>query len=184
MLSASAQRAAWEVLRHRGGQLSQALEELEAPAPSSRDAGQCAPASCADAAKCVMQVDKKKKTGLDTHPASSGDVAGCDEDLFTEEVTEESLSGSLSEGTVVRIVGLQKWWKVNFRTERLLGPGELDGRVPVLVQEQLLGGVVFAKEERARVNVDNNGMDEQRRPLCKKSLRNCGSPGEVQQIFR
>ena len=42
-----------------------------------------------------MQVDEE--AGLDTQPASSGDVAGCDEVLFTEEAREELLSESLSE---------------------------------------------------------------------------------------
>ena len=101
-----------------------------------------------------MQADEE--AGLDTQPASSGDVAGCDEDLFTEEVREELLSESLSEGTVVRIVGLQKRWERNFQSGRLLRPRELDGRVPVVVQEQLLGRVVFAKEERVRVKVDSS----------------------------
>ena len=71
-------------------------------------AASLAPCPCADAAKCVMQVDEE--AGLDTQPASSGDVAGCDEDLFTEEARDELLSESLSEGTVVRIVGLHKRW--------------------------------------------------------------------------
>ena len=138
-----------EVLRHRGGQLtmlgaalSQALKELEAPAPVSRsDAAERAPASSTDAAECVMQVDEG--TGLDAQPASSGGVAGV------------GRTEPLSEGTVVRIVGLQKRWELNSRTGRLLGPREFDGRVPVLVQELLLGGVVIAKEERVRVKVDN-----------------------------
>ena len=150
-----------EVLRHRGGQLtmlgaalSQALKELEAPAPVSRsDAAERAPASSTDAAECVMQVDEG--TGLDAQPASSGGVAGCDGDLFTEEAGEELPSEPLSEGTVVRIVGLQKRWELNSRTGRLLGPREFDRRVPVLVQELLLGGVVIAKEERVRLKVDN-----------------------------
>ena len=146
VLSGSEQRPAWrcgswacfqEVLRHRGGQLtmlgaalSQALKELEAPAPVSRsDAAERAPASSTDAAECVMQVDEG--TGLDAQPASSGGVAGCDGDLFTEEAGEELLSEPLSEGTVVRIVGLQKRWELNSRTGRLLGPREFDGRVPV-----------------------------------------------------
>ena len=141
-----------EVLRHRGGQLtmlgaalSQALKELESPAPVSRsDATERAPASSTDAAECVMQVDEG--TGLDAQPASSGGVAGAREELPSE---------PLSEGTVVRIVGLQKRWELNSRTGRLLGPREFDGRVPVLVQELLLGGVVIAKEERVRVKVDN-----------------------------
>ena len=114
-----------------GAALSQALKELEAPAPVSRS----------DAA--------------DRAPASSGDVAGCGGDLLTEEAGQELLSEPLSEGTVVRIVGFQKRWELNSRTGRLLGPRELDGRVPVLVQELLLGGVVIAKEERVRVKVDN-----------------------------
>ena len=104
------------VLGHRGGQLtmlgaalSQALKELEAPAP----------VSSTDAAECVMQVDVE--TGLDAQSASSGDAAGCDGDLFTEEAGEELLSEPLSEGTVVRIVGLQKRWEQNSRTGRLLG---------------------------------------------------------------
>ena len=110
------------------------------PAPASRsDAAECAHPSC------VMQVDVE--IGLDTQPAFSVGVAGCDGDLFTEEVREELLSGSLSEGTVVRIVCLQKRRRVNFRTARLLGPRELDGRVLVLVQEQQLSGVVFATEK-------------------------------------
>ena len=50
---------------------------------------------------------------------------------------------------------LQKRWELNSRTGRLLGPREFDGRVPVLVQELLLGGVVIAEEERVRVKVDN-----------------------------
>ena len=91
-----------------------------------------------------MQVDEG--TGLDAQPASSGGVAGAREELPSE---------PLSEGTVVRIVGLQKRWELNSRTGRLLGPRESDGRVPVLVQELLLGGVVIAKEERVRVKVDN-----------------------------
>ena len=82
-------------------------------------------------------------------------MAGCDGDLFTEEAGEELLSEPLSEGTVVRIVGLQKRWEQNSRTGRLLGPREFDGRVPVLVQELLLRGVVIAKEERVRMKVDN-----------------------------
>ena len=73
-----------------GAALSQALQALEAPALVSKsEAVECAPASCADAAECVMQVDEE--TGLDAQPASSGDVAGCDEDLFTEEAGEELL---------------------------------------------------------------------------------------------
>ena len=119
---------------------------------SRSDASEHGPASCADVAKCVMQVDEG--TGLDAQPASSGDVAGRDEDLF-EEATEELPSELLSEGTVVRIIGLQKRWELNSRTGRLLVPRELDGRVPVLVQELLLGGVVIATEEGVRVKVDN-----------------------------
>ena len=98
-----------KVLRHCGGQLtmlegalSQALKELEAPAPVSRsDAAERAPASYAGAVECVMQVDEA--TGLDAQLALSADVAGCDEDLF-EEAREELLSESLWEGTVERIV--------------------------------------------------------------------------------
>ena len=57
---------------------------------------------------------------------------------------------------MVRVVGLQKRWELNSRTGRLLGPREPDGRVQVLVQELLLGGVVIAKEdERVRLKVDN-----------------------------
>ena len=133
-----------------GAALSQALKELEAPAPVSRsDAAERAPASRTDAVECAMQVDEG--TGLDAQPASSGGVAGCDGDLFTEEAGEELPSEPLSEGTVVRIVGLQKRWELNSRTGRLLRPREFDGRV----QELLLGGVVIVKEERVRVKVDN-----------------------------
>ena len=57
-----------------------------------------------------MQVDEG--TGLDAQPASSGDVAGCDEDLF-QEASDELLSELLLEGTVVRIIGLQKRWELN-----------------------------------------------------------------------
>ena len=145
-----------EVLRHRGGQLtmlgaalSQALKEIEAPAPVSRsDAAERAPASSTDAAECVMQVDEG--SGLDAQPASSGGVAGCDGDLFTEEAGKSCLLSRCR-----RERGLQKRWELNSRTGRLLGPREFDGRVPVLVQELLLGGVVIAKEERVRVKVDN-----------------------------
>ena len=106
-----------------GAALSQALKELEAPAPVSRsDAAERAPASRTDAAECVMQVDEG--TGLDAQPASCGGVASCDGDLFTEEAGEELPSEPLSEGTVVRIVGLQKRWELNSRTGRLLGPSE------------------------------------------------------------
>ena len=53
-----------------GAALSQALKELEAPAPVSRsDAAERAPASSTDAAECVMQVDEV--TGLDAQRASS-----------------------------------------------------------------------------------------------------------------
>ena len=51
---------------------------------SRSDAAERARALCADVAECVMQVDE----GEDAQPASSGDVAGCDEDLF-EEAREE-----------------------------------------------------------------------------------------------
>ena len=61
------------VLSHRGSEWR--CLELEAPAPASRsDVVECAPASCADAAECVMQVGEE--TGPDTQPASSGDVPG------------------------------------------------------------------------------------------------------------
>ena len=75
------------------------------------------------------------------------DAAECDEDLFTEMAGEE--------GTVVRVVGLQRRWELNSRNGRLLGPWERDGRFPALAQELLLGGVVIAKEERVPVKVDN-----------------------------
>ena len=91
-----------------------------------------------DAVKCVVQVDEE--TGLNTQSARS-DVAGCDEDLFTDEAREELLSESLSEETVVRIVGPKKRWDLNLATGRLFGPGNL---------------TVLAKEERARVKVDKN----------------------------
>ena len=94
------------------------------------------------------------RRGDRSQPASSSGVAGFDGDLFTEEAGEE-FSEPLSEGTVVRIVGLQKRWELFSRTGRLLGPREFDGRVPVLVKELLLGGVVIAKEERVCAKIDN-----------------------------
>ena len=85
-----------------------------------------------------MQGDEE--TGLDTQPTFSGDVARCDGDSFTEEAREELLSESLSEGTVVRIVGLQKRRELNFRTGKLLGPRETDGLVPVLSRSNSSAG--------------------------------------------
>ena len=64
---------------------------------------------------------------------------------------EELHSESLSKGTGVRVVGLQRRWELNSRTGTVLGPSELDGRVLVLVQELLLG----QGGERAREKVDN-----------------------------
>ena len=93
-------------------------------------------------------MSRSEGTGLDAQPASSGGVAGCDGDLFTEEAGEELPSEPLSEGKVVRIVGLQKRWELNSRTGRRRSSS---GSGPGAAARWR----VIAKEERVRVEVDN-----------------------------